>query len=236
MMNLAALQEERQAIVRKFLSVSLMDPECGRKQNEVEKERNIIDNKIRACKKEIHDAKSAMPYTDAIAIEICERISCGELLIDICLEEHMPYPKTVMEWVSDSRHADFAQLYRQARGHRLDIFEEQIIKISDDATGDLTSNGKTNGNAVARAKVKIDTRLRHLRAYRSDRWSESMTVKNVDASEDLSTLDNIELEKRIAELDKKDRIIKDDIGSGIGELRDNVTNLATRRAGRDLFG
>jgi hypothetical protein len=63
-----------------------------------------------------------------------------------------------------------------------------------------------------------------------------MTVKNVDANEfDLSKLDDAELERRLAELDLKNSIVGRDIGSGIGDLRDNVTQLSKRRAGTDLF-
>jgi hypothetical protein len=236
MRNLAALQEELTQNTMRFARNGPMNDDYWEKDRENKAEREKILDEIRKCERGIHEAKSTMPYSEGIAVEICNRISSGQLLIDICLEERMPYPQVVMEWLSDQRHADFAQLYRQAKNHRLDHFEESIIRISDDCSRDIASSGKANGNAVARAKIMIDTRLRHLRAYRSDRWSESMTVKNVDANEfDLSKLDDAELERRLAELDLKNSIVGRDIGSGIGDVRDNVTQLSKRRAGTDLF-
>jgi len=169
MTKLAGLKEALTQNTFKISRNGPMNPDYWEKDRENNQEREKILANIENCKKEIRDRKSAMAYSEDIAVEICEGISSGELLIDICLEDSMPYPKTVKEWLSNTKHSDFAQLYRQARNHRLDIFEEQIIKISDDSSRDIASNGKANGNAVARAKVQIDTRLRHLRAYRADR-------------------------------------------------------------------
>lgn len=190
---------------------------------------------------EIAKRKEALPYSDAIATEICHRISAGELLIDICKDEGMPFPRLVMRW--KALHADFAHLFKLAIGDRLDMFEEQIIQISDDASCDLTANGKPNSTGVVRAKVRIDTRLRHLKAYRPERWGEAVTVKNVDTrDEDLSQLDDAQLEQRIADLERKSAsvhgaIVGRDVGCSVGALVPSLSreNTAQLRTGRDLF-
>jgi hypothetical protein len=40
--------------------------------------------------KEVAQSKEALPYSDALAQEICEKSSCGALLINVCLDEHLP--------------------------------------------------------------------------------------------------------------------------------------------------
>jgi hypothetical protein len=66
-----------------------------------------------------------------------------------------------------------------------------------------------------RSEVRIDTRLRHLKAYRPERWGEAMTVRNVEIDNfDLSQLDDQSLKgasrklRRIAEIEQKSRIAR----------------------------
>jgi hypothetical protein len=88
-------------------------------QEAVERQRKLTDLK-----------KNALPYSEPLAIEICERISSGELLIDICVDDHMPTVRRVTQWLHNS---EFKALYDESINDRLTIFEEQIIKIADDA-------------------------------------------------------------------------------------------------------
>ena len=41
------------------------------------------------------------PYDEDLAQEICERISAGELLIEICNELHMPTVRRCNQWLKD---------------------------------------------------------------------------------------------------------------------------------------
>ena len=45
--------------------------------------------------------KEALPYSDALAQEICERIAIGELLINICLDEHLPTMRRCNQWLRE---------------------------------------------------------------------------------------------------------------------------------------
>jgi hypothetical protein len=38
----------------------------------------------------VAELKEALPYSDSLASEICERIAVGELLINIYLDDHTP--------------------------------------------------------------------------------------------------------------------------------------------------
>ena len=109
----------------------------------------------------ILNKRNELPYNEALAQEICERISCGELLIIICNDDHLPTMRRCKQWMSE--HDDFHALYKESLNDRLDIFEEQVIQIADDASRDfkeVTRNGRTmkvlDGDAIARAKLRVE--------------------------------------------------------------------------------
>ena len=101
--------------------------------------------------------KNVLPYSDALASEICERISIGELLLDICEDEHLPTMRRCNQWLKANH--DFAALYKDSINDRLDVFQEEVIKIADDMKKDfkeVTRNGRTSRvvdpDVIARAK------------------------------------------------------------------------------------
>jgi hypothetical protein len=162
----------------------------------------------------IRIAKEALPYDEFIAQEICERISCGGLLIEICDDEHLPTVRRFYQWLRDN--ADINALYKESVNDRLNIFEEQIIQIADDASRDfreVVRHGRTvkvlDSEAIARAKLRVEVRFRHLKAGRPQKWGDvsTLNLKSEDPN-DLSNLSQDELEKQIAELDLKNRIAR----------------------------
>jgi hypothetical protein len=112
--------------------------------------------------------------------------------------------------------ADINALYKESINDRLNIFEEQIIKIADDASRDfmeVVRNGRTvrvlDGEAIARAKLRVDVRFRHLKAGRPQKWGDSTTiVTKSEDSLDCSNLSDSELERRIADIDTKNAIFR----------------------------
>ena len=158
--------------------------------------------------------KATLPYSEPLAIEICERVSSGELLIDICADEHLPTVRRVTQWLKESQ--EFAALYKESLNDRLTIFEEEVIKIADDASRDFRDvqrNGRTqrvlDGDAIARAKLRVEVRFRHLKAGNPGKWGDQSTLITKSGDE----LDNMpaeELERKLAELELKDAIVKDD--------------------------
>jgi hypothetical protein len=100
--------------------------------------------------------KEALPYSDALAQEICERIAIGELLINICLDEHLPTMRRCNAWLRD--HSEFQQLYQSAINDRLNIFEEQVIQIADDMKHDFKTvikNGREKRVADPEMVAKV---------------------------------------------------------------------------------
>jgi hypothetical protein len=182
-----------------------------REQERLKAEQEAIEAKR---KLELFVLKSTLPYSERLAIEICERISCGELLINICNDEHLPTTRRFYQWLSES--AEFNILYKESLNDRLNIFEEQVIQIADDAARDfkeVVRNGRPvrvlDGDAIARAKLRVEVRFRHLKGYRPQRWGDVSTLitKDADAS-DPANMSDEELERKLAELDIKDRIVR----------------------------
>lgn len=157
--------------------------------------------------------KNALPYNDVIAQEICERISAGELLIDICLELHMPTVRRCNQWMKE--HDEFGQIFRESIQDRLSIFEEQVIQIADDMAKDfkeITRNGKkirvVDPEVIARAKLRVEVRFKHLKAGKPQKWGDSTTLITKAEGEDPASWSNEELERKLADLDSKNRIIR----------------------------
>src|SRR5277367_1053919 len=125
------------------------DWERLKKQQHIDREAERVrkakqDEINRELYKEQLKIKELINYTEALASEICERISAGELLINICRDSHMPTVRRCSMWLK--QHSEFQALYNQAIGDRLTIFEEEVISIADDAARDMkeiTKSGKT---------------------------------------------------------------------------------------------
>jgi hypothetical protein len=157
--------------------------------------------------KRLSTAKNAVTYSDALATEICERVSAGELLLIICEESHMPTVRKAYCWLKEN--PEFQQLYNASLNDRLSIFEEQIIAISDDVKNDFRTvikKGQTkrvpDPEQIARAKLRA--RIKYLRAFRPQRWGEQSTLSVKSADEfDPSNFSQEELERQIADIESK---------------------------------
>jgi hypothetical protein len=158
--------------------------------------------------------KDALQFSDALASEICERISAGELLTVICLDQHLPTVRRCNMWLR--QRPEFAALYEQPLQDRLAIFEEQLIQIPDEAARDFDVVTKGNNSKrvldpakVTMAKLRVEVRRLHLKAGRPQKWGDTSTL--ITRSEDPfdpSNLSAEELERRISEIEQKDRIVK----------------------------
>jgi hypothetical protein len=162
----------------------------------------------------LNAVKGALVYSEEIASEICQRISCGELLIDICDEENMPTMRRCNQWLKSN--PDFSALYKSSLNDRLDVFAEEILRIADGIKNDfktIVKNGKekrvVDPDVIMRSKIRIDTRLKHLRAFRPSVWAEQ-SVLNVKQDDDFdpANMTQQELEQTIATFETKARVVK----------------------------
>jgi hypothetical protein len=163
--------------------------------------------------KEQLKVKDAINYSESLSLEICERISAGELLINICRDSHMPTVRRCSMWLKNN--TDFAALYQISIADRLTIFEEEVISIADDAANDMktiTKSGKSikvqDAEVIARAKLRVEVRFRHLKAGRPTKWGDSTTLITKTEEDSIADMSLPELEKKIADLELKSSVVK----------------------------
>lgn len=98
--------------------------------------------------------------TKPLQDEVCQRVASGETIRDIAADAHMPVQSTI--YLTLAKDAAFSEQYALAREAQLQRWEDQIVEIADDATGDMTvdaeGNERVNHEHIQRAKVRIDTR------------------------------------------------------------------------------
>jgi hypothetical protein len=199
---------------RVFYSQEELD-ECkqerDRRVNEKRQEQERIEHERF---QRLNAIKENLTYSDKSAQTICERVSAGEVLTVLLRENDMPTMRRCNQWLKE--HAEFQALMDMSKNDRLNIFEEEVIEIADDMKNDFKTvikNGKekrvADPDMVARAKLRIEVRFKHLKSGRPQRWGDVSTL--ITKSDDPNSAENLsaeELEKRIADLDTKGRIFR----------------------------
>jgi hypothetical protein len=120
-----------------------------------------------------HDADKAVARigrpskrTQAIEDEILIRLANGQSLAAICRLDHMPDCATVLRWTAGESQEEkaFCIAYNRARASQADVLFDESLTICDDDSKDLIyqeDGGVTaNPSAVARSKLRIETRFR----------------------------------------------------------------------------
>lgn len=95
--------------------------------------------------------------------DIIERLCSGMSLQEICRQEDMPNISTVLRWVATDE--EMRNQYVRAMEIRADLHHEELLSIADDGRNDwMEIHGedsigyRINGEAVARSKLRIETR------------------------------------------------------------------------------
>lgn len=102
-------------------------------------------------------------YSEELADLICNRLTEGESLRKICLDEGMPHAGTVCRWLV--KHPAFREQYTLAREAQAELHADEIVEISDDGHNDWMekhfgedTRWVENGEAIRRSALRIDTR------------------------------------------------------------------------------
>lgn len=103
-------------------------------------------------------------YTETLADRICEHLSTGETLRQVCRRAGMPDISTVLAW--EKTKEDFSQQYARARESGYRAMAEEILEIADDGTNDYVERERADGTKhvvfdgehVQRSKLRVDTR------------------------------------------------------------------------------
>ena len=78
-------------------------------------------------------------YTFEVSEEICRQMAEGKGLRQICAQEEMPSRPTVLRWIEDNK--SFRDRYARAREACMDWYQEEILRIAFDDSGDLIIDG-----------------------------------------------------------------------------------------------
>lgn len=87
-------------------------------------------------------------YLPEVAADICSLLADGESMRKVCERLGMPNKATVFRWLA--QHEEFRDQYAKATETRADAIFEEMIDIADNVAEEAA--------AVAKARLRIDTR------------------------------------------------------------------------------
>lgn len=101
-----------------------------------------------------------MPFNQAIADYLCERISTSshslhKITREAPSELGMVSLPTIMKWLDEN--PSFVKQYARAKDLQADYMAEETLDIADDGTRDYGKGG-VNFDHIARARLRVDTR------------------------------------------------------------------------------
>lgn len=145
-------------------------------------------------------------YNQKLVDTILQRIAEGESLRTICKEKDMPVVSTVLKWKLEK--PEFSEQYDEARQSQVQHLFDELLEIADDSTSDTitkeTKDGEayevTNQEAIARSRLRVDTR----------KWYLSKVAPKVYGDKLDLTSDGKELQPILVKFIDKDEETKDD--------------------------
>ena len=147
--------------------------------------KQAIEQAMQFAENEPQKKKTGRPskYTPDIARQICEQLSEGIPLREICRQEGFPEWRTIYDWMWKDEALSTAIAHARDVGY--DKMAEECLSIADDATNDwmekLDKNGQPvgwilNGDHVQRSKLRIETRLKLLAKFNPKKYGEKVQV------------------------------------------------------------
>jgi hypothetical protein len=131
-------------------------------------------------------------YNSALADEICRRLSVGETLRKMVLDEHMPDASQVYRWLDSNE--EFRNQYAQARVRQADYYAEMIIDESFGAHD--ASIGRLRMDALKWASSKIAPKKYgdkiELESNNNQNLTLSFTIPNRGNEREIIELENAE--------------------------------------------
>ena len=115
-------------------------------------------------------------YTPELAAEICERLSDGEPLRQICRDEHMPAWQKIYEWMAKDPKLSGAIAHARDQGY--DAIAEDLLDIADTPIMGETETSSANGLTITRQdmlghrKLQIETRLKLLAKWNPKKYGD----------------------------------------------------------------
>jgi hypothetical protein len=109
---------------------------------------------------------------------ICERLSKGEPLAQICRDEGMPGVQTIADWGKERE--DVSVSIARAREAGEEQMALDCLNIADNNGKDMrvleSGVEVVDSDVVQRAKLRIDTRLKLLAKWNPKKWGDKVDV------------------------------------------------------------
>ena len=125
-------------------------------------------------------------YTPELAAEICERLSTGETMRQICRDAHMPHWTQVYEWLAKDE--SLSLRVARAREAGYDALAEEALDIantprlgqkkvfSSGAGEDEDSMTVTEEDMLGHRKLQIETRLKLLACWNPKKYGNKVAL------------------------------------------------------------
>lgn len=148
-----------------------------------------------------------LPETiETLKQEIINRIANGQTLTSVCKLDHIPDPRTVLEWVA--KDTIFAKQYTHARLNQADVLFSQCLDIADDRSRDMLENPDKskviNHAAIARDRLMIETRFR-MAGKLNGKYADKSALVGENAT---VTVNNLSINPRDMSPDSRDKLRK----------------------------
>lgn len=133
-------------------------------------------------------------FSQELVDKICDLISQGVTLSDICREDGMPERRTVYDWINAND--DFSARFARARVLGFDAIAEETLHIADTPQIGSVSVSKatgieiTEGDMTAHRKLQVETRLKLLAKWDPKRYGDKI-------QQDITVTDNTPMADRM---------------------------------------
>lgn len=107
-------------------------------------------------------------YLVEVADDICSLLASGESLNSICKKKGFPNRSTVYRWLRERE--EFRNNYARATDDRAESIFEDMIEIADGV--------KEDAAAIAKARLKIDTRKWILSRMNPKKFSDKQSIEH----------------------------------------------------------
>ena len=157
-------------------------------KTEAAKAKKAVEKVIGDAQTELkkHSIGRPSSYDPVVAEKICELLSEGVPLREICRMEGMPAWRNIYFW--KARDEDLSAHIAQAREMGYDNIAEECLDIADNSTNDWmdrefrNAHGKIEVERVAdtehiqRSKLRIETRLKLLAKWKPEKYGEKTVI------------------------------------------------------------
>lgn len=186
------------------------------------KAKQAVDKLVSNAKTELkkHSIGRPSSYDPVVAEKICEMLSEGIPLREICRMEGMPAWRNIYFWMA--RDDDLSAHIARAREAGYDAIAEECLDIADNSTNDWMDREIRNARGqievtrvadtehIQRSKLRIETRLKLLAKWRPEKYGEKTVITGDANGAPIKTEDagsgrlfelirNMEMAKRVAD-------------------------------------